>query len=316
MKLNLRTGWLLMAILVIAVIFAPAMGNTRWLKTLHDSAHGPIFGCIALLILHIIRAHPTGRSLAAPAQYFISLLVSTLLGAATEVAQGFTGRDASFADAFHDVVGAAAFLAVFAAFDPKLQARSNWARVSTLTFSAALLAFLVAPVVRSAVEYRQRDHLFPVLVDFSHDFDRYFVGQRSTAIDYAPLPPWAVKTNDSALRVTFLAGSYPGIDIAEPLPDWSAYSTLAFDLTNPTPLDLDLVLRVDDAHHNQQYADRYNKTYRLPAHSRTVLRVPLSEIQSGPVARLLDLHNMASVVLFREQGSRASQMYLSRAWLE
>lgn len=316
MKLNLRAGGGLMAILVIAVIFSPAPGHTRWIKTLHNSAHGPIFGCIALLILHVIRAHPRWRSLPSLSQYLISLLISTLLGAATEIAQGFTGRDASFSDTLHDVLGAAAFLALSSAFDQWLQTRARGARVAALTFAATLLTFLAAPVVRSAAEYRQRDELFPVLADFSRDFDRYFIGQRFAAIGHAPLPSWAAESNDSALRVTFLAGSYPGIDIAEPLPDWSAYSTLAFDITNPTSLDLGLVLRVDDARHNQQHADRFNKTYRLAPHTRTVLRVSLSEIESGAVERTLDMHNIASVVLFRDDTSRASEMYFSRAWLE
>jgi VanZ family protein len=317
MKLKARTGWLLLGILIVVVIFSPAPGNTRWIRTLHNSAHGPIFGCIALLMLHVIRAHPRWKRLGSQLPYLLALLVSTLVGVATEIAQGFIGRDASFSDAFHDVLGAAAFLALFSLIDRQLQVRSRTIRTSMLIVGVALLAFLATPIVRSAADYRQRDQLFPVLADFSRTFDRYFISQRFTTVDHAALPPpWAATANESAMRVAFLAGTYPGIEIAEPLPDWTAYSTLVFDITNPSDLDLELVLRIDDANHNQQYSDRFNKSYRVPAHTRSVLRVPLAEVEAGPVARALDMKKVASVVLFRSESSAAPEMYFSRAWLE
>ena len=39
----------------VVVVFAPVPGDTRLLDTLHDAAHGPIFGSIALLVLLWLR---------------------------------------------------------------------------------------------------------------------------------------------------------------------------------------------------------------------------------------------------------------------
>lgn len=317
MKFGGRIAWLSLGILLIAVVFSPSPGGTRWIRTLHNAAHGPIFGCVALAVMAIIRAHPRSRSLAPAPQYLISFTVAALLGALTEVTQAFVGRDASFSDALHDVLGAATFLALFSVVDPRLRGTPSQARVAAFSAAMALLAILAVPIVRSAVEYRRRDDRFPVLADFSRELDRYFIGYNRVSLEHQPLPArWAARADEAALRVIFLGTPYPGISIREPRGDWSAYTTLALDITNPTGEELRLSLRIDDAHHNQQFDDRFNASYCLPAGERTVVRIPLSEVRAGPVRRVLDMKNVAAIFLFRANASRAGEMYLSRAWLE
>ena len=119
------------------------------------------------------------------------------------------------------------------------------------------------------------------------------------------------------MRVRFLDGPYPRMEFIELLPDWSPYSTLAVDLTNPTPLNLRLVLRVHDAMHTKQVEDRFNRAIELPAGTRTVIRIPLHEIAAGPRTRQLDLHQVAGLIIFRRDDSPpAGELYLSRVWLE
>lgn len=317
MRFGRRLGWLLLGILLVMVVFSPAPGTTRWIRTLHNSAHAPIFGCIAVLMLMILRTQPRIRSLAAPAQYLISFTASIVLGVATEIVQGFTGRDASLDDAIHDVLGAASFLALFYVFDPRSQGRSPRTRAAAFSIACALLAFVASPIVRSAVEYRRRDQSFPVLADFSRDFDRYFIGHRATFLEHASLPAeLAARGGERALRVIFLDDPYPGIKFMETPGDWTGYSTLSFDVTNSTATQLELVVRIDDAYHNEQYEDRFNKTFRLPPRTRRVLRIPLSEVRAGPTKRELDMRHIDSMVLFRGETLSAEEMYLSRAWLE
>ena len=42
-------------ILLVAVVFAPVPGHKVWISRLHDFAHGPIFGCVAVLLLIALR---------------------------------------------------------------------------------------------------------------------------------------------------------------------------------------------------------------------------------------------------------------------
>lgn len=310
----------LIAILLAAVVFAPVPGDTRWIRMLHNSAHAPIFGCVALLALVIVRAHPRLEALSLARQYAIALAAAFFLGVVTEILQIPAGRDASVADALHDVIGALAFLGIFAAFDAQVRvsSRAPAIRLVAAVIGLVSLGVAAAPVARAAIKYQQRDQRFPVLADFSRHYDRYFILQYSSEFSPAKLPaPWAAVPDESAMRVRLLDGPYPGMDFIELRPDWSSYSTLAVDLTNPTPLNLQLVLRVHDAAHNKQLADRFNRRIELPAGTRKVFRIPLREIAAGPVTRTLDLRQIAGMMIFRAGDSPpAGELYLSRAWLE
>jgi hypothetical protein len=230
-----RPHWIaatLILILLVAVVFAPVPGDTRWIRTLHNSAHAPIFGCVSLLTLVIVRAHERWRSFGLIRQYATAVAAALVLGVVTELLQIPAGRDASFEDALHDVVGALAFLGIFAAIDSqvRLLARARAIRIVAAAIGIVALGVAAAPVTRAAIKYQQRDERFPVLADFSQRYDRYFIFQR--AADFSPVTvpaPWSKHANEGAMRVRLLDGDYPGMEFIELRPDWSGYSTLAVD---------------------------------------------------------------------------------------
>ncbi len=85
-----RSHWialLVIGILLAAVVFAPVPGDTRWIRTLHNSAHAPIFGCVSLLTLLIVRGHPRFASVGLVGQYALALAAALLLGILTELLQ-------------------------------------------------------------------------------------------------------------------------------------------------------------------------------------------------------------------------------------
>lgn len=309
-----------MAILLAAVVFAPVPGDTRWIRTLHNSAHAPIFGCVCLLVLFVIRAQPRFASLSLAGQYALAVAAALLLGILTELLQIPVGRDASIEDALHDVIGAVALLGLFAVFDRRVRASSHPRTLRSIAavVGVVALAVAIAPVTRAAIKYRQRDDRFPVLADFTERYDRYFILQYSSEFSPATMPaPWANKAGEEAMHVSLLDGSYPGLNFIELQPDWSAYSTLAVDLTNPTSLNLRFELRVHDATHNNQPADRFGRRFDLAPGTRQVIRIPLQDIAAGPQTRALDLHNIAGMFIFRTGDSPpVSELYFSRAWLE
>lgn len=318
-----RAHWialLMIAILLVAVVFAPVPGDTRWVRTLHNSAHAPIFGCVALLALMLIRARPRFASFAPAGQYGLALAAAFLLGVGTELLQIPAGRDASLEDALHDVIGAVAALGLFAVFDRRVRLLSRAGIVRFVSGVVGVVAFVIAvtPVTRAAIKYQQRDERFPVLADFTERYDRYFILQKSAEFSPAQLPaPWASRSGERALHVQLLDGPYPGMDFIELPSDWSAYSALAVDLTNPTQLGAQLVLRVHDAAHDNQLGDRFNRRIDLPPGTRQVVRIPLQDIAAGPRTRALDLRSVAGMIIFRTDDSpRVSELYFSRAWLE
>jgi len=318
MKWMRRVVPALIVILLAVVVFAPAPGSTRWWRTLEDSAHGPVFGCIALLLWVALRVVPRLQRVAAGREYMIALFAAVTLGGLSELAQIPTGRDASFMDWRNDILGAIAALALLWAFEPQPRVPRPWGRRgAALAVVFVTVAILATPLALSTLEYRRRDASFPMLADFTGKYDRYFIEQKNSTVEPAQLPaPWATREGEPAMLVKFVGGDYPGIAIIETPPDWRAYASLALDLTNPTDAELPLTLRVHDAQHNQAYSDRYNTSLSIPARTRSVLRISLADVRHGPATRLLDLDRVAGVVMFRQRGSQAGQMYVSRVWLE
>lgn len=317
--LRRRIALPLVGVLLIAVVFAPiSSAGTRWGGALHDAAHGPIFGCVAILLL--LAARRTGLRWTRPwTGYFLAFCGSALLGVATELAQIPAGRDATVSDASRDVLGAFAFLVLFAAFDSGLPQRRAITRRTALVLLALPLLFLVVkPGVDAAVAYARRADQFPALADFSTRLDDYFIQPNWSALALVSLPrEYARQEGERALRVQFQRGPYPGVNFFEPAPDWSGYTTLALDIANPSASRLELVLRVHDAQHSQLYEDRFNKELYVAPQTRATLRVSLDEIRTAPRGRAMDMQRIAGFVLFTlETSPNVAEIYVTRIWLE
>lgn len=302
-------------ILLLSVVFAPLPGGAAWLGRLHDSAHGPVFGCIAVLALIALRRWPAFARMPRLAQYAIALVIASALGLLTEIAQVPAGRDASWNDLWRDVLGALAFLTMFSAFDIRTRADA-WRRGASLALGLALTAWLVSPIVAAAIKYRERNAAFPTIVDFTRDPDLYFVWRQRAVVDFAP-PPAPLRKPDepSAARVRFSQQEYPGLEFHEPYPDWRGYSMLAVDVANAQPHDLHLVVRVHDAHHDNQFEDRFNRRFTVRAGERNVFRFSLHDIERAPQGRRMDMERIAGIVVFRADDGPAREMYLMRMWL-
>lgn len=294
---------LTVALLVTAVLFSPSWGNWLWLRTLHDFAHGPVFGFIAIVMLMAQRHRAVGE---ARTHYLVAIAVAVFLGGATELIQWFTYRDPSWKDFRTDVIGVAAFVSCYALFDSRIA----HLRRALMPLVAITLSVLLWPVAVTAHAYYERNRAFPLIFDLNRGIGMYFITTRqvNTRIETMPAP-WS---SESALRVDFLPGKWQGIELREPPSDWREFDELLVDLVNPTSETLRVVVRVDDEQHNWKYADRYNGNFDIASNSRAALRIPIEEIRTAPKTRELDLGRVARVVVFRRRDSQAPSMYVSR----
>jgi hypothetical protein len=319
--MTLRSILLLLSIagLLGAVVFAPSMGGgSLWAATLHNLAHGPIFGCVALIALIGLRGR-AWFALQGPArQYLIAFAATALLGAATELAQVPTGRDASWFDLGNDVLGAIAFLSIFAAFDQRRAGESKSRRQAfARLLGLAALAVLFFPLAWTGYAYARRASAFPEIANFAEGIDGGFLHSRYSHIEIAPLPePWAAFPNERALRIEFQPASWPGIEFKETPPDWRGYDALILDVTNPQRTELEFLVRIDDRAHNWRLVDRYNRRLRIAPATRTTFRIPLSDIETAPRDRTFDLRNVARMLVFQSKNTAPEVMYLSRVWLQ
>jgi hypothetical protein len=91
--------------------------------------------------------------------------------------------------------------------------------------------------------------------------------------------------------------------------------TLVLDLRNPGDLDLPLAVRVHDRAHSHQFRDRFNREFTLRAHESLELAIPIAEIEHAPAGRLMNLSQIAGVIVFRDRGTIAGSFEVERILL-
>lgn len=294
------------------VVFAQFHEPTRFAHTLQKLAHPATFGAIALLFLTLFR-HETPRRFGS---YVVAFALTVLCGAGTEVAQAFVARDPSLLDVLRDALGASTALAGFATLVPGADARGRGAwRVMGALFAFVGFAVMVAPISISLAAYARRDLRYPTLLEACSPLDRYFLSGGSADVKVVASTGLTTSPCGRALRVEFGAAPNAGISVDEPYPDWRTAHTLVLDLRNPGDLDLSLLLRVHDRAHNNQFGDRFNREFTVHARERLEIAIPIAEIEHAPAGRLMDLSQIAGVIVFRDRGTRVGSFEVERILL-
>jgi VanZ family protein len=294
------------------VVFAKFHEPTRFVHTLQKLAHPITFGAVALLLLTLLKRQTPRRF----GSYAVAFALTVLCGAGTEIAQAFVHRDPSLLDVLRDALGASTALAGFATLVPGEDARGRgrW-RVTGALLAFAGFAIMVAPISISLAAYAHRDLSFPMLLEACSPLDLYFVSGGGADVSVVPSTGQATSRCGSTLRVTFGSAPYAGMALEEPYPDWRMAHTLVLDLRNPGELDLPLAVRVHDRAHNYQFRDRFNREFTLRAHESLDLAIPIAEIEDAPAGRLMNLSQIAGVIVFRDRGSMAGSFEVERILL-
>jgi hypothetical protein len=196
------------------------------------------------------------------------IVLLALFGMLTEVLQRYTGRDASAQDLLGNLLGIGLAVA--------LEARPRFGREATLC-ATVIAALCLLPLLWTLAAYAHRHYAAPVIWrEGSMLLDRF---------------------------VKWRQGELPGLQINEPLRDWRAYEELQIVLRNPGGAAERVHVRVHDWQHNQDYRDRYNRTFMLPPQATTELRISVSEVAAAPAGRRMDLATMSSIIIFQSGDS-------------
>jgi hypothetical protein len=316
---GILSAWpIAIAIALLALVqFENLPARPKFLSVINNFAHGPVFGAVAVLLLAWIRPR-VGKHAAA---YAFAFVFATAAGLAVEWLQILTHRDASYADAITNALGAGAALCLVAFWDmsrPPLTTAS-YGRYLTLCAGALQLMILLAPVGVAIRAYVERTHRFPTVLEFGSETALYFVELRDCEAAPIRLPQEGTAHDGrDALLIRFSGKEWPGISAVEPVPDWRGYRRLRIDVANPGPADIGLGVRVDEIGHGLQYSDRYNAVFMLRAGTSQVLDVMLEDVAAAPRHGRLDLARVGELVLFRASSAtaRKSEIILTRVWLE
>jgi len=132
------------AFLLLAFVHLLPAPMGAFLNTIQNAGHTPVYGCLVLLIFHLINHSHffTVRSVFYP--YLLSGTIAVGIGILFEILQIPVGREPSIGDLIYDFFGIAGFLCIRAYFSGHLIPAANGFIKMLLLITAFLLTMIPA----------------------------------------------------------------------------------------------------------------------------------------------------------------------------
>jgi len=269
--------------------------------------HIPLFGLVAVLALEASRALMPGLSARPFSHYLVAFVFVAVISLVSEVIQlDLPGRKAEVQDAVHNLIGAVCFLAIRYAFDTNYRSQANRVPRGLSSWDLIELAW----------RYGMRAAAFPVVVDFDSRWQQPFLSLPRAGLATVPAPgEWRSKAGQTVAELSFPHERWPGVTVREPYPDWDGYRTLRVQIFSPNNQVVPLTFRIDDARHNQEHRDRFNRTVNIEPGPNDI-SISLEDVRKAPADREMDLGDISQIILFTNMPEEPLSLYLSDVWLE
>jgi hypothetical protein len=290
-------------------------------REIQNFGHIPLFGFISLAVLVLSTQLLTQVVSSRLSHYLIAFAVTFLIGLVTETIQVIGPRDADIRDQVRNVIGIVVFLGAYLTFDRKMNADiARWGKHAKSLIRAVIVVILVVsvtPMILWAKAYQHRDNLFPVLCGFESWETRRFVFPHTADVKAVPPPP-AWRSNQSSLagRVTFqLSGTYPGFKLEDPVPDWTGYGLLSFDVYSDLDTAAKLTISIAEHRHLRVYEDRFNQRFVVAPGTNRV-EILLDSVKQSPATREMNMAEIAHINIFAYRPSDTFSLYFDNFRLE
>ncbi len=316
LKTNLSLIIFALAILFI-ILFVNLPGNSIFMDEVQNTGHSIAFGAFSIIILVIVQKSKLNAKRGQLFPYLFALVLSVVMGGGTEFIQHFIGRDAEVGDIIRDALGSVAFLGLHFSFwrKPDENGRKHL-KLYVRVFSAFLSLLLFVPLCLNARAYLERDESFPIICDFGQNWITQFISLRDCKMKIVEAPDnWAGEFPERVAHILLNKAQYPGFAMHEPYPNWSDYSDLNFNIYSDMKDTVFLTLRIDDKHHNNNYNDRYNRTFPV-APGANSYRFSLTDVKFAPATRETDMKSIGAFVIFGYNIDRDISIYLGKIGLE
>ena len=154
----------------------------------------------------------------------------------------------------------------------------------------------------------------PMLADFEHARSLTFVRSNGIHNIKRVSAPTNWRDNRSeVIRIVKDSTPYSGFSLFDFEPDWRSLSHFKFDVFNPEDHTVELNLRINDTHHNNQYLDRFNRVFPLaPGASSITFAIDEVLTLGDPhnAGRTMDISAINRLGFFMTTDYRGDTLYL------
>jgi len=272
-----------------------------------DFGHVPLFCVITAMVLWLLewRRWPMTTT----KNYILAGAISGCLAILTEILQQLTpDRSFQVGDIIHDLIGSALFLLFAYQYKRNLRKKSL---LIMIIIAGVLLIISGIPVLVTSIDELRSYMEFPLLASFetSMEMKRWSIEDRNErSLLHAT-------QGERSLLVNLSPGLYPGVSFNHPPTNWQGYDNLSFDVYIEGTIQLPLTVRINDLAHNEEYEDRYNRTFMLQP-GQNHLIVNLSEVEHAPKRRLMDMKRIAILCIFSYELKEPKTVYIDNFRLE
>lgn len=261
--------------------------SSRIIEEITSFGHLPLFGVVALVSFW-------GLSQASSiyGNYFKSWIIACLIGALTECIQALIPyRHFRLGDIYTDALGAAVFLNLLYINRNGLNYRYIILMISGLSLLVLIRAY---PIFTATVDTRNMKSSLPILSSFESPFEMSRFSGKYKAMNRVELHATEGKYS---LKVTLNPGEYPGISMNYFQNDWRGYRNLSFDTFVEGDAPIEITVRVNDKEHNDEYTDRFNKSFLLLPGVNHII-IDLKDIMKAPKGRVMDMAEITNICIF------------------
>ncbi len=298
-------------LLLIGVPFfflgGPGYQGSRSFLALWNLGHVLFFFLTAWLLCGLFRSRFSKVSIVSVQLcVFVTVLI---LGIFVEVLQMcFGGRSPDINDIVRNQLGCLITLSFFCS------GKRRWKRGLLVLFRISVLILVgiaMYPLTRAVIDEQTAFRQFPLL----SDFETVFEADRWKGKELFRVEEGVARHGQHSLRVQLTTDIYSGVSLFYFPGDWQGFESLHVSVYFPAEGQLKLVCRIHDSAHNNEYTDRFNRSFVLETGWNDLV-ISLADIQNAPVTRLLNMKKIENLGFFVIRQDKERIIYLDQLYLE
>lgn len=291
--------FILALIALLHTIPIPLFNETFFDGEFENFLHGLGFSGVALLIMilqtrDLKGAVSNGRKWRL---YGAGFIFTFSIGFGAELLQIPTDRDASIGDLIRDFFGTIAGLLFFASLQSKLSLfRKTAQKMAARIMAVFLVGVIATPLFIKIAALKCYTGSSGELVTFEKWFDSALLQEKGIEFSIVDRPAeWTTNNSKKVALLQFNGSDYPGITIKN-VKNWADYNVFTFQMFSRADTSLELIVRIHDRNHNNQFSDRFNRKIVIAPGANEFV-IPLYEIKNLQ-KRKMELDKIHEIIIF------------------